>query len=79
MKLKEGICGHTIVGDKLYGMTDDEFISWRENPDVFRKKMIFQRLALHCFSLTFKHPYNKKICKITADLPKDMKTFLKLI
>jgi RluA family pseudouridine synthase len=71
--------GHTIVGDKLYGMTDDEFISWRENPDAFNKKMIFQRLALHCLSLTFKHPLNNKKCKITAAIPKDMKTFLKLI
>lgn len=71
--------GHTIVGDKLYGLTDDEFISWRENPESVSKKVNFSRLALHCRSISFVHPYTDKICKITANLSQDLEDFQKLL
>ncbi len=68
--------GHGIVGDKLYGMTDDEFILWRENPGSFSDKLDFPRQALHCSRVSFLHPYKNIQCQIAAPLPPDIATFL---
>ena len=69
--------GHGIVGDKLYGMNDEEFINWRGNPDSFKGKMVLNRQALHCSRMSFIHPYYEKECTISAPLPDDMKKFIK--
>ena len=68
--------GHTIVGDKLYGLTDDEFLAWQKTPEMINKKMVFPRLALHCKSLSFMHPHTSKHCSMTVELPRDIKDFL---
>jgi RluA family pseudouridine synthase len=70
--------GHTILGDKLYGMTDDEYINWRQNPDntEILKNLAFNRQALHCSKVIFKHPFTNTRCKITASLPNDLNSFL---
>ncbi len=68
--------GHIIVGDKLYGMKDEEFINWRKNPDSFKGKMVLNRHALHCSRMSFTHPYTEKKCTISAPLPDDMMKFI---
>lgn len=68
--------GHVIVGDKLYGMREDEFIAWRRNPGNFRDKLRFPRQALHCFRMSFTHPFTGEECAITAPLPGDMNSFI---
>lgn len=68
--------GNTIVGDKLYGMSDDDFSRWRDDPDSFAGTLIFPRQALHCSSVNFLHPHTKKRCEIAVPLPEDMQTFM---
>lgn len=51
---------HPLVGDELYGGTTD-FLS---------------RSALHCTSLTIKHPLTHSILTVKSPLPSDMQTFL---
>ena len=47
--------GHSIVGDKKYGATD--------NP--------LKRLGLHATSLVFEHPVTGKIMSFNIDAPAD--------
>lgn len=70
--------GHTIVGDKLYGMTDDDYLNWRQNPDNPEnlKNLDFNRQALHCSKIVFTHPFTNTTCKITASFPEDIESFL---
>ena len=70
--------GHTIVGDKLYGMTDDEYLNWRQNPENIEnlKNLEFYRQALHCSKVIFKHPFNNTTCEITASFPNDVNSFI---
>jgi 23S rRNA pseudouridine1911/1915/1917 synthase len=53
--------GHPLVGDKLYGKQGG---------------LPFKRQALHAEMLEFFHPITNKKTKITAPLPKDMKTLI---
>jgi RluA family pseudouridine synthase len=69
--------GHTIVGDKLYGMTEDEYLQWRASPDHLPQKMLCSRQALHCASVRFTHPYTGNTCEVSAPLPETMNAFLK--
>ena len=71
--------GHVIVGDKLYGMSDDEFLKWRRVPDSYRGKLAFHRQALHCYRMSFIHPYSQKECTISAPFPQDMQKFIQEI
>ena len=68
--------GHGIIGDKLYGMSDDDFIAWRRDPGSLKGKLAFHRQALHCFRMSFIHPYTQKECAISAQLPEDMQKFI---
>lgn len=52
--------GHPLVGDDLYGGT----------------LSLLKRQALHCKSIKFTHPFNKKILTFNAKLPIDMKNLL---
>ncbi|MET1013023.1 MAG: RNA pseudouridine synthase, partial [Paenisporosarcina sp.] len=51
---------HPLVGDELYGGSIKDLT----------------RSALHCSSLTIKHPLTKEMMKLEAPLPKDMSEFL---
>ncbi|WP_010283329.1 RluA family pseudouridine synthase [Bacillus timonensis] len=53
--------GHPIVGDDLYG----------------GEKVAIKRQALHCRTLRFFHPMDKKEIVFHAELPEDMKELLK--
>ena len=64
--------GLPIVGDKLYGMTETDFLSWRDDTANFKRKLLFNRQALHCSSIRFIHPMTKKEVCIEAPMPWDM-------
>lgn len=66
-------CGYPIVGDKLYGLSDDEYLRWRDKPTEYKPVLPFGRHALHCKSVSFKHPYLSKEVTIEAPLPEDMR------
>lgn len=68
--------GAPVVGDKLYGMSEQEYLAWRENPSKSGHLLDFHRQALHCASLSFVHPYTKKPCAVTAPLPADMRELI---
>jgi RluA family pseudouridine synthase len=68
--------GAPVVGDKLYGMSEKEYLAWRENPELNSGTLPFHRHALHCASLSFVHPYTKKPLKIEAPMPRDMQDLL---
>ena len=68
--------GHTIAGDKLYGMDDDTFIKWRNNPASVASRLNFSRQALHCTKVTFTHPHTGKLCEIAAPIADDIMKFI---
>ncbi|WP_042471257.1 RluA family pseudouridine synthase [Bacillus ndiopicus] len=53
--------GHPLVGDELYG----------------GNKQVINRQALHCVSLTFRHPLTKKMLSFSSELPKELGNLLK--
>jgi RluA family pseudouridine synthase len=66
--------GNGIVGDKLYGMSEDSYKRWRENPSAHT--LSFHRHALHCRLISFIHPFTNTRCVIECDMPDDMKGLL---
>ena len=65
--------GCPIIGDKLYGMSEYDYLQWRNHNEPTQSvASLFPRQALHCSSLEFYHPFTEKKCEITAELPKDM-------
>jgi 23S rRNA pseudouridine1911/1915/1917 synthase len=73
--------GHPIVGDKLYGRRDDDFLAfvalakrtgdarnWRDGgPD---------RQLLHAESLAFRHPSDGRPCTVTSPMPTSFEEWL---
>ena len=68
--------GHPIMGDKLYGRTDQEFLRWRERPLADQGLDQPTRQALHAESIRFIHPWTGKGIVITAPMPADMDVWL---
>lgn len=64
--------GHKIVGDKLYGMNEEDYIRWRDKPEERNDELLFPRHALHCRMMSFFHPYIKQTVSLEAELPQDM-------
>ena len=64
--------GLPIIGDKLYGMDEEEFLSWRDDTANFKGDLSFHRQALHCASVRFVHPVTKNELCIEAPMPRDM-------
>ncbi|RLL45074.1 RluA family pseudouridine synthase [Oceanobacillus piezotolerans] len=54
---------HPLAGDDLYGGQTN----------------IINRQALHCYELTFEHPFSHEMIQITSNLPDDMLSALKRI
>jgi RluA family pseudouridine synthase len=65
--------GSTIVGDKLYGMSEEEYLTWRADPGTYAPAFPIHRHALHCASLSFRHPFTNEECRIESALPEDMR------
>jgi 23S rRNA pseudouridine1911/1915/1917 synthase len=65
--------GHPIAGDALYTMNDDDYLSYRRNP---QPQSILQRQALHSHQLRFFHPRDQTTCTLTAPLATDIEQFI---
>ncbi len=69
--------GHPILGDKLYGQTDDQFLEFlNENQDpVFPPFGKIDRQLLHSSSLTFLHPVTEKEMTFESDFKLEFSKF----
>jgi RluA family pseudouridine synthase len=61
--------GHPIVGDKRYGIVDEEI-------RTANGRLLLERQALHCTATSFQHPHTGAECPIAAPLPTDLNKFL---
>jgi RluA family pseudouridine synthase len=77
IRIHLAFAGLPIVGDKLYGMDEEEFLSWRDDTANFKGDLLFHRQALHCSSIRFVHPMTKCELCIEAPMPQDMKELIK--
>jgi RluA family pseudouridine synthase len=62
--------GIPVVGDKLYGLSEEAYLVWRNDPQS--RELEFPRQALHCLRLTFDHPATKKKISLESPIPPDM-------
>ena len=65
--------GCPVVGDKLYGMAESDYLAWRNDPEGHASLLEFPRQALHCRRLGFVHPVTKQEMNLEAPVPEDMK------
>ena len=69
---------HPIVADDMYG--GKLVYQWQlENSEQIIQSPIIDRVALHAFSLEFKHPKDDKLVKFEAPLPDDMQRMLEML
>lgn len=73
--------GHPIVGDKLYGRTDEEFLEFvrhvKAGGDVtFEGKLGAPRQLLHASKLTFSHPQTGERVTFEAGWPEDFRQYI---
>jgi len=74
--------GHPLAYDPLYGRRSplrlQEF-----NPDAANneagEKVILNRLPLHAWKLGFIHPASGEFTRVQADLPRDLKNFIRVL
>lgn len=71
--------GCPVVGDKLYGMSEEKYLTWRSDPARFAGTLEFHRQALHCGELSFTHPHTGAPSTIRAPMPDDMKRLIETI
>jgi RluA family pseudouridine synthase len=69
--------GYPVVGDKLYGRTDKEYVEFIQItkqgvPVDWTERFGAQRQLLHASRLTFEHPVTHESITIEAPLPPDM-------
>ena len=64
--------GLPIMGDKLYGLSEKEYIAWRNSPETYGGEFPIARQALHCNRVCFEHPVTHVETIIEAPMPSDM-------
>jgi len=72
--------GHPIVGDKIYGLDENFFLTYIRQgrlDDEAMKRILLPRQALHSCTLRIHHVGLKKEMTFDAPLPDDLETFLK--
>jgi 23S rRNA pseudouridine1911/1915/1917 synthase len=70
--------GHPIVGDKLYGVPEDEALRFYERQHLSAEaqaKIILPRHALHAAGIRFEHPLTGKMVEFSSGLPEDLTAF----
>ncbi len=73
--------GHPLVGDKLYGRTDEEYLAFIRHvkaggsPD-FKGIAEVPRHLLHAGKLSFKHPASGEKLTFESPIPQDMREYL---
>jgi 23S rRNA pseudouridine1911/1915/1917 synthase len=69
---------HPIVADDMYG--GKLVYQWQlKDEEPATEKPIIDRVALHAYSIAFKHPKTEKEVKFEAPLPGDMQNLLNLL
>ena len=69
---------HPIVGDDMYG--GKLVYPWQlQDSEPAVQEPVINRVALHAWTLEFKHPTTEKIMKFEAPLPKDMQHLLDML
>ena len=73
--------GHALVGDKLYGRTDEEFLDFVHHvkaggDQAFGGKLGAARHLLHASKLTFDHPVVEKRISFEAEMPEDFTAYI---
>jgi 23S rRNA-/tRNA-specific pseudouridylate synthase len=73
--------GHPLVGDKLYGRTDDEFLEFVRHvkgggSPAWEGHLETARHLLHASKLSFKHPETSQLLTFEAEIPADLKNYL---
>jgi len=73
--------GHPLVGDKLYGRTDDEFLAFARNVRAGDYDTLpwleTPRHLLHASRLVINHPISGERLAFDAPLPEDMRSFIR--
>ncbi len=69
--------GHPIAGDRLYTLSDADFLAWCE--DKSRDNKPLPRQALHCAQTTIWHPHEQRPLTLTAPLAPDIGAFLQTL
>jgi 23S rRNA pseudouridine1911/1915/1917 synthase len=73
--------GHPLVGDKLYGRTDDEFLAFARNVRAGDYDPLpwleTRRHLLHASRLVINHPISGELLAFDAPLPEDMRSFVR--
>ena len=73
--------GHPVVGDKLYGRTDGEFLEFIRHvksggDPAFPGHFTVPRHLLHASKLTFSHPLTGRSLVFDSPLPPDMREYI---
>ncbi len=71
--------GHPIVGDKLYGMPEEDALAFFERETVSAERwarLLHPRHALHAAGIRFEHPLTQKMVEFDSPLPADLREFL---
>jgi RluA family pseudouridine synthase len=73
--------GHPLVGDKLYGRTDEEFLYFARNVRAgcydLPPWLEAPRHLLHASELIINHPISGELLAFNAPVPEDMKSFIR--
>jgi len=73
--------GYPLVGDKLYGRTDDEFLHFVRNAKAGCYDLLpwleTPRHLLHASQLSINHPVSGELLVFNAPVPEDMKSFIR--
>ncbi|MDA8432823.1 MAG: RluA family pseudouridine synthase [Nitrospiraceae bacterium] len=73
--------GHPVVGDKLYGRSDDEFLAFARNVRAGDYGPLpwleTPRHLLHASRLIIHHPISGEVLVFDAPLPGDMRSFIR--
>ena len=71
--------GHPIVGDKLYGIPENEALRFFDRQNLSAEaeaKLLLPRHALHSAGITFEHPISRERLTFRSALPQDLRKFL---
>jgi 23S rRNA pseudouridine1911/1915/1917 synthase len=72
--------GHPIVGDKLYGASEQAFMDYCDSgmtPELLDLFDGLPRHALHAARLIFPHPETKEMITVESPLPVDLRDYIK--
>jgi 23S rRNA pseudouridine1911/1915/1917 synthase len=73
--------GHPLVGDKMYGRTDAEYLEYvrhlkADGDPAWDNRLGAGRQLLHAASLDFAHPHTGTAIRLNAPMPADLQSFV---